>query len=45
MTDQELINQIKEVAAQYLTDEDHWSEYFMEQIVDILNTYNGGKSK
>lgn len=43
MTDTEALSKIKNVIADYITDTDHWADYFMEQIVDIVNDYEGGK--
>lgn len=37
MTDSEAINEIRKVVATYTIDTEHWSDYFMELIVDILN--------
>lgn len=42
MTSTEALAQIKNVIADYITDTDHWADYFMEQIVDIVNAYEGG---
>lgn len=43
MTDTEALSQIKQVITDYVTDTDHWADYFMERIVDIVNDYAGGK--
>ena len=42
MTSTDALIQIKNVIADYINDTDHWADYFMEQIVDIVNTYEGG---
>ena len=43
MTSTEALSKIKNVIADYIADTDHWADYFMEQIVDIVNDYEGGK--
>ena len=40
MTAGEAIEKIREILLAYYEDEDHWSGYFMEQIVDILDEYD-----
>jgi hypothetical protein len=40
MTDKEFIEKIQEIAHEYYEDTDHWTSYFMEKIVDVIEVYN-----
>ena len=42
MTDKECIDKIEEIARSYVEDDDdnHWGDYFMEKIIDVLEEYN-----
>ena len=37
LSDSEKIAAIKRVVKDYIEDEDHWADYFMEQVCDIIN--------
>lgn len=40
MFDSEFVNEIREIAAEYVNDTDHWADYFMEKVVDVVNKYD-----
>ena len=37
MTDSEFIEQLTDICAKYCEDTDHWADYFMEQVIDLVN--------
>ena len=39
MTDSEFIEQLTDICAKYCEDTDHWADYFMEQVIDLVNEY------
>ena len=37
MTDSEKIQKIEQIVNMYIQDEDHWADYFMEQVCDVIH--------
>ena len=41
MTDTDKIQKIEQIVNNYIEDTDHWADYFMEQVCDVIHdTYN-----
>lgn len=36
MTDSEKLEAIKQIVKEYVEDTDHWADYFMEKVVDVI---------
>ena len=40
MSDSEKLEKIKQIVADYIQDTDHYADYFMEQVCDVINEVN-----